>query len=277
MKLTLTAVIPTHQYANLQPTVEVEADTFDNAYALAMQQITRIWNDNVESGKELVASSSKGELLEAFVGGNIWYDDATHVYQNDNGDKYLSGSEYAKRFEKPFNAEMIAGMMAKKIDGVSGQDIQNVWELSAKVSRDFGTAIHGAMELYELHGGTCGLLDKQYHIHSHPVIKKAVESFYASHKNEKAIPEVLVVSHQRKWAGRIDRLLIVDEANKLCRVQDYKTNADIDKSLSVYWKQLSFYAQILADSGWTVEGLDIFHWNGSWQEYTSEVEVVNDK
>ena len=275
MKLTLTAVIPTHQYANLQPTVEVEADNFDNAYALAMQQITRIWNDNVESGKELVASSSKGDLLEAFVGGKIWYNDATHVYQNDAGEKYLSGSEYAKQFEKPFDAAMIAGVMAKKVDGVTGQNIQDVWELSAKVSRDFGTAIHGAMELYELHRGTCELLEKQYHIHSHPVIKNAVESFYASHKDETAVPEVLVVSHHRKWAGRIDRLLIVDKAKKICRVQDYKTNADIEKSLPVYWKQLSFYAQILADNGWTVEGLDIFHWNGTWKEYTSEVEAVD--
>lgn len=228
--------------------------------------LVQLWLE-VESDIYDEAPVDKGVLLEAFVGGSIWYNDATHSYYNDAGEKYLSGSEYAKQFDKPFNAEMIAGVMAKKVDGVTAQQIQDVWELNAKVSRDFGTALHGAMELYEAHRDVCELLDKQYHIHSHPVIKNAVESFYVRHKDETAKQEVLVVSQHRKWAGRIDRLLIVDEKKKICRVQDYKTNADIEKHLPIYWKQLNFYGQILADAGWTVDGLDIFHYNGTWKEY----------
>ena len=54
----------------------------------------------------------------------------------------------------------------------------------------------------------------------------------------------------------------------VCRVQDFKTNANIEKSLPTYWVQLQFYADILKANGWDVEGLDIFHYNGEWKEYT---------
>lgn len=262
MKYKITAVIPTVQYGNLQPSIEVEADTFEEAHSQAMPHIQRVWDMYGE--KPLVSKSGARVKLQAFVGGEIFYDDLNHTYTNEAGEVYLSGSQYAKQFEKPFDGTMISGKMAAKY-GVEASDIVKMWELKAKTSREFGTAIHSALELYGRYNGLATQLEKDTHVHDHPVIKKAVESFYEGRATETAELEVLVVDHASKRAGRIDRLLIVDRNAKVCRVQDFKTNATIEKSLPIYEKQLSFYGDILKANGWTVQGRDIFHWNGQWK------------
>lgn len=268
MKVILTATVPVVQYGNLQPTVEVEADTYEEAMAQAEAHITSFWNKHAENGKQL--KGAQGKRLKAFVGGDINYDDATHIYTNDAGDVYLSGSQYAKQFEKEFNKEAVAGKMAEKW-GVSGPDVIAMWELKSQVSMGFGTALHGALELFGKYRGLAKDIEKETHLHDHPILKDAVEGFYASRMQEKAVYEALVVDHAKKRAGRIDRLLITG-ANR-CRVQDYKTNSVMDKDkLDYYWKQLSFYADILKSGGWVVEGLDIFHWNGKWTSYSGEVQ-----
>lgn len=44
-----------------------------------------------------------------------------------------------------------------------------------------------------------------------------------------------------------------------------------DTPLSGYWLQLSFYARLLKEEGWTVEGLDVIHLDGlEWVTYTRE-------
>lgn len=61
-------------------------------------------------------------------------------------------------------------------------------------------------------------------------------------------------------AGMIDRLVITGD--KSCRIGDYTTNNELDKKkLLKYQKQLSFYAHILQNMGWKVEGLDLYYLN----------------
>lgn len=208
--------------------------------------------------------SSNRKLLEAFVGGEIYYDDDKHEYTNKEGEVYLSGSVYAKSFQKPFDAKMMAGIMAKKVEKASADDIVAMWELKSEASRDFGNAVHKALQLYEQYGELAESLNKTTHSHDHPALKKAVDGFIEAHKGENVLCEVLVVDHEAKHAGRIDRLRIIDTNNKICRVQDYKTNVKADKE---YWThQLKFYARILEKAGWTVEGRDIFQYTDTWKE-----------
>lgn len=272
MKFTITAVIPVAQYGNLQPSIEVEAETYEEAYALVMPKIEAIWNRYVEDGKQIGQAEvgSARTKLPAFVGGEVYYDDALHQYTNEAGEVYLSGSVYAQRFEKPFDKQKIAAAIAKKFDADPGAII-DMWELKAEVSRGFGTAMHKALELYGRYDGLAKAIDKQTNLHDHPVIKKAVESFYESHK-DKFEHEVLVVDHARKHAGQIDLLKITGD--KKCVVGDFKTNATIDKNLDTYAHQLSFYASILEAGGWTVEGLEIYHWDGDWKDYKLERKEV---
>src|SRR5690606_16220581 len=124
----------------------------------------------------------------------------------------------------------------------------------------------------------------------HPMIKKIVEDFFKFYDKigfeGKVIPEALVSDVENNQAGLIDRLLIKDWENKICRIQDYKVNIDVEKKGSIVLKnlpepfinmpttkltkmslQLKVYAEQLEKSGWTVEGFDIFVLTDEWNYY----------
>jgi hypothetical protein len=262
MKYTLTSVIPVVSYGNIQPSIEVEADTFEQAQALVEPEMIKLW-DKYNPG---VMRGGNRQLLKAFVGGEVYYDASTHTYTNETGEVYESGSQYANKFRQPFDKQKIAEAMASKTGG-SAEDIIKMWELKSEVSKDFGNAIHKALQLYEQYRSLAESLNKTTYSHDHPVIKNAVQSFINAHKGERVISEALVVDNTNKKAGQIDRLVIIDETKKICRVDDFKTNAAIEKELPVYWKQLEFYMGILEADGWTTQPPKIHHYNGEWKTY----------
>lgn len=270
MKFSITSVIPVAQYANVQPTIEVEAETYAEALAIVQPQVHALW-EQYSPGTLKVSSGTTGnrKLLKAFCGGEVYYDDDAHVYTNEAGEVYLSGSQYAAQFKKPFDKQKIASLMAAKVEDATPEAIIAMWELKSETSTNFGNAIHKALQLYEQYGELAVSLNKTTHAHDHPVIKKAVDSFMDAHKGERVISEALIVDNEAKKAGQVDRLLVTNR--KHCRVQDFKTNADITKDLEIYWKQLEFYGQILTAGGWTVEGYDIFHYDGEWHNFNKEV------
>lgn len=261
MKYTITAVIPVMQYGNIQPSIEVEADTFEQAHAQAMPYIENVWNSYGE--KPLTSKAGATTHLTDYFGNKIDYDKVNHVY-SWKGELYESGSQYASKFEKPFDKQNIASKMATKY-GVSPQDIIDMWELNGRTSMEFGTAIHSALELYGKHKELAVALERDSALHSHPVIRKAVEGFYKGRENERAAYEVLVVDHTNKRAGRIDRLSLGETSKDAVQVQDYKTGAEIkpDKQ-KVYFKQLDFYTEILEANGLKTRPPVIFHWDGEW-------------
>lgn len=299
MKFKITATIPTAQYANIQPEIEVEAPTFEEAQAIALPQIEQIWAMYCESGKELkrravpgMATSTSLKTLESTVtGGTAFFDEQKHIYTNERGNKLLSGSEFAEGFSPKFNPDFIVPKMEAKYE-VLGQDIKDMWAAKGDASRYLGDAIHKALELYGKYK-TVGLaLDREKtpdekkwsHVHDNPLLNPIVGAFYRDHDDELALYEEFIVSNEAMLCGHIDRLLLTGA--KSCRVQDFKTNTNIDKkeppkflqapftdlentTLNKYWLQLSFYAHILRLAGWTVEGLDIFHFDGvKWNTYS---------
>lgn len=272
MKFKVTAVIPTQQYGNIQPCIEVEADTFEKAHAEVMPLIEQLWGEYGEKplskhGEVSGTITTQTKRLKDFFGNEIDYDEVNHIY-SWKGEIYESGSQYAKKFEKPFDGKAIAAKMATKY-GVKAEDISRMWELKARTSREFGTALHSALELCGAYNSLAVALERETHLHDHPVIKSAVESFYHGRKDEKAEYEVLIVDHKAKRAGRIDRLLITGD--KTGRVQDLKFNAIMTPNkLKVYWEQLKFYSGIVQANGWQTEPEDIFHYNGDWKTYSKE-------
>lgn len=200
----------------------------------------------------------KGKLLKDFFGNEIYYDEVNHIY-SWNGEVYESGSQYAKKNKKPFDAQMISNVVAKKYN-VEAKDVANLWELSGKVSRDFGTNVHQALEIYGKYKSLSKSVEKEYHIPNHPVLKSIIESFFAGRDKETAEYEVLVVDHKNKRAGTIDRLLIT--APKTVIIQDFKITHKEDKE---YWQdQLGFYKTIVEANGWTVAGKEIYHYTDKW-------------
>lgn len=256
----LTAHIPTEQYGFL----EVSGDLSDQS------EVERLYNHYAGEPRNFSpAPQSDRKEIKAFVGGSIFYSSATHTYTNKEGEVYLSGSKYADKFKKPFNKDAISAKMAKNAD-CSQQEILDMWELNGFASRTFGTAIHSAMELYGKYKDLADKLGKESHISNTVMLSDPVRSFYKTRADEKAEHEIFVVDHATKRAGQIDRLLVT--GNKTGRVGDFKTNGEVLTHLPEYYAQLSFYAHILQAGGWTIEGLDVFHWNGSeWTVHSSPV------
>jgi hypothetical protein len=287
VKFQLTGVIPVYQYANLQPTIETEADTFEEARDNALLQMKTIWDSVAEGGKTLALPEKQTAFAVQkceISGAEVPFDTASHTY----GPGWIGGSTFAGRYKTKFPKELIADKTAKKFD-LPPQTVIDMWEKNGEASSSLGTAIHAALELYGKYLPTSMKIkgSNESVLHKNPLLTPIVEGFYTGREKENARYEVFVADAEKKFCGFIDRLLIVDPEKKIVRVQDYKTNPDIhkketvlapfkgvveDSSLGVYWLQLSFYAYILIKHGYTVEGLDIFNYDGrEWGTYQSDV------
>lgn len=225
--------------------------------------------------KRKLLRSPKAELVTDIFGNQIFYDDDAHKYTNSLGEVYMSGSQYASSFERPFDAKMISSKMASKhgLTVADAQRIQDMWRLKALASASFGTAIHAAIELYGRYKTLAESVSKDTHFHDNPVLYQAVKLFYDEHPETDNIEyECLVVDHSKKRAGRVDRLEY--DENGDVWVSDFKTNFDINKSIKKFWLQLSFYAAIIEANGTKVKGLKVYHYTG--KEWTTILgEVIN--
>lgn len=274
-KYTLTATIPTQQYGNIQPSIEVEAASLDEAESFAVPHVEALWakfGSKPLETNEMKRASGDRKLVKDIFGNEIYYDDVNHIYTNSVGEVYLSGSVFADKSEKPFDAEKISELMRMKngLPKGSDQTIRDMWRLKADASASFGTSIHAALELYGKYKELGQSLGKETYLHDNFTLNQAVTLFYAEHPETKGIGyECLVVDHAKKRAGRIDR---IEEDYEGAYVTDFKTNFDVKKSIKKYWLQLSFYAAILKANGINVKGLKIYHYDGEkWSTITHEV------
>lgn len=267
----ITATIPTTQYGNIQPEIHVEAETYEQAKEIAMQRLQVIWDSYGERPltKKAIQISETREVT-TFTGEKILYSDAAHEYTDSEGNHLISGSEYAKSFEKPFDTAMLSGKVATKYK-VDAVRVAEVWKANSRVSTTFGNALHLAMEQWFKYKDTaCG--DKEYNLAKPTFLREAVNSFPL--KDANIIPEAVVSWVAKKMAGTIDGIEITGE--KSCNIHDYKSDTDVEKNLPKHFRQLSYYAKILQLAGWSIGGL--FVWNytdGTWTKHESEVLEVN--
>lgn len=286
----MTATIPVAQYANIQPSFEVEADTYEQAVERGLQQLKYIWDRTGEKPLNIDRSSvpkPTGEIMSCWASGTqVYFDPVEHVYRDSQGRQWLGGSTFAGRYKSEFAGEVIAKKMAEK-HKVNAREILAMWELNATASATLGTAVHAALQLRgefaELSRATKdGSVESS--LTSNPVLRPIVESFFETREHEEAKYECFVADAARRHCGLIDRLVIEEDG---LYVEDYKTNANLEKeekilppfkglvpntSLGAYWLQLSFYARILIAHGKVVKGLRIHHWNGTqWETHEHPV------
>lgn len=276
IKYKLGATIPTVQYGNIQPEIELEGEDEQELHAKASSFIEQVWK-KYSSIPLTINQNSGGKKEVSFTGEEIMYDDATHKYYDLAGNVLVSGSEYAKSQSPQFNKEVMIPKTAKSWD-VNEADLGKWWEMNGLISTEYGQSIHTALEAYHMYKdmgkkiAEAKELEFNYALPKNKHVRDIVIDFDERFGTD-ALVEVLVSDVRNKRAGRIDRLEIINREDKVCRVGDYKTNNEIDeKKLKVYQDQLSFYAHILIQNGWKVEGCDIFHHDGSeWNLYTVEV------
>jgi hypothetical protein len=275
IKYKLHAVIPTTQYGNLQPEIELEGEDKDALHKEASSFIEEIWKTYGSS--QLVKNTTEGTKVTSFTGEELIYNDTLHKYYDMHGNKLLSGSAYADKNSPKFDLEMMLPKVAKSW-GVKEDDLNQLWKLNANVSTEYGTSIHTALEIWHKYNAMGSKIQSEkgeefnYVLPKNKHIRDIVLSFDKSYGSSAEV-EILISDVKRGMAGQIDRLEIIDASKKICRVGDYKTNNEIDKKkLDKYQHQLSFYAQILIAHGWTVQGLDIFHYDGLvWNKIELEV------
>lgn len=294
VKYTLTAVVPVAQYANLQPAIEVEADSIEDAEAQVLPYIENFFNKYSEKhkiGAEKRAASPDRVLEKDLFGNEIFYNDKTHEYTNALGEVYLSGSQYAK--EEEFDGEYWANEFVSKygLQETDKQRILDMWTCNGNASSSFGTALHAAIELYGEYRELADKIDvdlktgnrkritgdskKEKHSAKSklPYLQQVVEEFFTEERlAERARYEVLVVDHKNKRAGRIDRLLKLEDGSY--EIRDMKTNNKINKpERTTYQKQLSFYGDIIIANGGKLgpNPLMLHHWiDNTWKDIPLE-------
>lgn len=292
LKYTLTAVVPVAQYANLQPSIEVEAETMEEAQEMVLPFIEEFFNKYSEKhkiGAQKRALSQGRVLLKDIFGNEIFYDDATHEYTNSLGEVYLSGSQFAS--EDPFDGEYWAQEFVAKY-GLKEEDKQKIlamWETNGNASSSFGTALHAAIELYGTYKDLADIIDmdlktekrkkldaktdKNSALSKLPYLKEVVAKFFNEERSaEVAQYEVLVVDHKNKRAGRIDRLITLPDGR--FEIRDMKTNHKILKpERDTYTKQLSFYGDIIIANGHQLgdNPIMLHHWvDNEWKDIKLE-------
>ena len=288
------ATIPVGSYANIQPRFTVTGADLSEARDKALAEMRAIYDlvnpdVGVKFGEQThISSAPKGNKLTCFASGTeVWFEPVTHTYSPG---RWLSGSAFANKFKAPFPSDTVSARMAAKYD-VDAADIQAMWSLKGEASSSLGTAIHAALQQYgeflELSRKIKGNADSA--LHDNPMLRDPVLKFFEGREDEKALYEAFCADPGVKGCGLIDRVLITGE--KSARIQDFKTNTDIRKpvtvlnpfkgvieatTLGIYWLQLSYYSHLISRHGWTVEGLDIFHWTGeNWDTYTHDVVDVS--
>jgi len=208
-----------------------------------------------------------------------------HSFYHD-GEKLLSPSSWIKQFYRPFKRDMISKVAAKSY-GVDQKELIELWSETGAMAIDFGQAGHKALEVHDRfkHLGESAHEKKGYDISisKHPILKKIVEEFHKLNKVKGEVyPEALVTDVENGMCGIIDRLVVTGK-NK-CVIQDYKFNTGVEEKssnlkplkpyssldstkLSKYRLQLSYYAQIMINLGWEVEGLQAFVYEDGWKMY----------
>lgn len=286
----LGATIPVMQYGNINPEILIEGTDVDDAHAKAIGHIKKMFYAYSENGPLNENEIVDVRVLESFneEGVRVNFDNIKHEYER-GGSLLLSASQYTSKFSKKFDAQAVAKNCEKKW-GIPAEVIQAMWKESNKTSTEFGTLVHRALEIYEKYrvdGNTVMKNADRPHpaIPKHPILSSIIEEFDKVRiGGDNVLSEVFITDIESGRCGQIDRLPIIDEEKKICRVQDFKVNIDVEEEsssnklakpfdtlppnkLSKYTVQLSFYANMLKKSGWNVEGIDVYVYNGKWNVY----------
>ena len=265
--VSMQAVIPVtgQSYTDLRPTIS--ADSIEE-YRAQLAEVGRL------AGNELfvqrMEQNRKGKTKIVTEQGDLYFNPVSHEYEDENGNKFWTGSTWAHQFEKPFDPQLIAPKVAeKKLTTVD--KVIEAWDMKSEVSLSYGTTVHKALE--------CGI--KYGELPNNPHLATLVQDYLDMSHEDEQVSELFVVSMEDRMCGTID--VLVDKGKKHVVIRDFKTGdiykkvsltpqakdlwPDLEsKMISLYQLQLSFYAHILSSLGYKVEGLEIYaETNEAWQ------------
>lgn len=259
--------VANQSYTDVRPLIEGES--WEDIKEVASKIARSIGNERLYN----TLGNNKAGKEKIIVGDDVLYFDRdAHEYEDEQGNKYWTGSTWAAQFEKPFDPQLIAPKVAEKKLCTVDEVIAG-WNMKSEVSLSYGTTVHKALE--------CGI--KYNELPNNPHLATLVQDYLDMTHEDEQVSEQFVVDSSHKMCGTID--VLVNNGNKHVTIRDFKTG-DIykkisltprakelwpeleNKTISIYQLQLSFYAFILRQQGYTVSGLEI------WAEKAEAWEVV---
>lgn len=263
----ITATIPVtgQSYTDLRPTIS--AETIEE-YREQLAEVGKLAGNEAFVNRMIQNKAGKTKIVTEQ--GVLYFDPVAHEYEDEDGNKFWTGSTWAKQFEKPFDPQLIAPKVAEKKLTTVDQVIEG-WEMKSEVSLSYGTTVHKALE--------CGIKYNELPTNQH--LAALVQDYLDMTHDDEQVSELFVVDFEDKMCGTID--VLVDKGKKHVVIRDFKTG-DIYKKvsltpqakelfpdlksqmISIYQLQLSFYAHILKTLGYTVETLELWAENEeAWQ------------
>lgn len=310
-KAVFDATSPTVQYGNVHTVLEVEGDNWEEIRDLGLAKIAEV--DAMVSPTPFVLKSAPKQVKAAVVrieeitsrltGVTLYYDPEAHAYTDKNGRVYLSGSQFPDQFYAPFDKKQAIEFVQKAYpdSGVTPEQLLEMWSRNGDVSTGFGTAVHAALENYIKFYKLGDKIRKEdvpnKALSKNPLFNKLVLDYVEKFGVDGILSEEFIADADGH-CGRVDYIKIVDKDKKIIRIGDYKTDADLfekkyqktdspfkkkilnakgkeDATLLTYHRfQMSYYAYILAQFGYTTEGLDLDWLNPNtleWERHSTEV------
>lgn len=186
------------------------------------------------------------------------FNEEAHKYKYE-GRELMSVSHYIKQFTKPFEADKIAGFVAKS-RGVTKQEILDEWEENKNRACEQGNRVHYFGEHFQ-----------EMNLNPSDGLEQAVVKFWEDLPDH-IIPvfnELQMFSEEYGVAGTADIILFNTKTGRFI-IGDYKTNKDLfknhrgqkllndfdfllDRPISKYEIQLSFYQLLFEQCGFEVE------------------------
>jgi hypothetical protein len=189
----------------------------------------------------------------------ITFDPVTHTYKNTStGAPYTSVTTLLGKYEKPFEADLLAARVAKR-EGSTPEEVKEKWRINNVESQEYGKKIHKAIENYLKTGSAIG--DS----------KDIVEAYVCMGlvtSDDNVLSEEILYSHRYRIAGTAD---IVKLENKgTFSVFDIKTN----KVINLYSKYGDFLLhplEHLTSAEYTRYGLQLSLYAFIYSEMTGRV------
>jgi hypothetical protein len=290
-KIGIKATIATGQYQNIQPEIEISGCSIEEGIAVGMGHIKDMFSKYSEKGplseKDTVQVTT---TLKSFnEEAEVQFEPIAHTYHY-KGKKLVSATEHKAKFYKEFDTENVSAA-ASKSWGVDQGEIKDLWEANGKLTADFGTIVHKTLEHYTRFvylGDKVSKAKQQkenYALPKHPILRSIIEGFIAIDQSVgEIIPEALITNVEKGFCGQSDRVVVLDKKNKVCDIEDYKININSEEiskdkkalapfnelpanKLTEYQIQMSVYANMMQDSGWTVNKLVVYVYENEWKRY----------
>lgn len=255
----ITATVPVtgQSYTDLRPTIT--ANSIEE-YREQLAEVGKLAGNDAFVNRMVQNRAGKERIVTEK--GSLFFDPITHIYEDEEGNVFMTGSTWAKQFEKPFDPQLIAPKVAEKKLSTADKVIEG-WNLKSEVSMSYGTTVHKALE--------CGI--KYDELPNNPHLAALVQDYLDMSHDEEQTSELFVVDMEHKMCGTID--VLVNKGNKHVVIRDFKTG-DIykkatltpeakefwpdlpSKTIGIYQLQLSFYAFIMEQKGYKVDALEIY-------------------